>query len=378
MASFETIESELKSFIGRHGKKSTEVEARLLALEQRATSRIGGDSYSGGGGADIASTVLAAPEFKSFLDSTSIGRTGRIRVPGFETKTTITSGTTNLNASTLVAPDFRPGIVPIWPQRLRVRDLLPTYPTTSNSIEFPRESSEVNNAAMQVETVAKGESEINFELVTAPVRTLAHWIPASRQILDDAPALSGFLNNRLSYMLRLAEETELLFGVGTGVHLAGLVTEGSVYDTTRTNVASDTLIDVISHAMEQVYDDSNLEADGIILNPQDWESIRLIKQTGSGISSGQYIFSDPHLAGVPTLWGCPVVVSKSMPKSQFLVGAFQQGAAIFDRMQATVEISREHSDYFTRNLVAVLCEERLALAVFTTSAFCYGGFPFGS
>ena len=67
-----------------------------------------------------------------------------------------------------------------------------------------------------------------------------------------------------------------------------------------------------------------------------------------------------------------------MPRSQFLVGAFRQAAAIWDRADATMEVSREHSDFFTRNLVAILVEERLGLTVFHEDALCYGGFPFGS
>jgi HK97 family phage major capsid protein len=368
---FDSLAHELKGF-------TDTVNARLTGIEQRVTAP-SGMLGSGDGVSDIGSIVCAAPEFKSFLESTSMGRTGRIRVPGFQQKTTITSGTTNLNASTLVAPDFRPGIVPIWPQRLRVRNLLPTFPTQSNSIEFARELSETSAAAPQTsEGAIKGESEIQFELATAPVRTLAHWIPASRQILDDAQALSGFLNSRLTYMLALAEEGEVLFGTGSGTHLSGLVTNAGLYDTNRTTVGSDSFLDVLSHAAEQVYEDSNLEADGIILNPADWEQIRLLKQTGTGISSGQYIFVDPQLATTPRLWGIPVVTSKSMPKGQFLVGAFQQAAAIFDRQMSSVEVSREHSDYFVRNLVAILAEERLALAIFTPHGFCFGGFPWGS
>jgi hypothetical protein len=43
-----------------------------------------------------------------------------------------------------------------------------------------------------------------------------------------------------------------------------------------------------------------------------------------------------------------------MTEGQFLVGAFQMSATIWDRMDATVEISREHSDYFIRNTAAPL------------------------
>ena len=60
-----------------------------------------------------------------------------------------------------------------------------------------------------------------------------------------------------------------------------------------------------------------------------------------------------------------------------MVGAFNVGAQIWDREDATVEVSREHASFFIQNMVAVLCEERLALSVYRPSAFVYGGFPYG-
>jgi hypothetical protein len=51
---------------------------------------------------------------------------------------------------------------------------------------------------------------------------------------------------------------------------------------------------------------------------------------------------------------------------------------VFRRSDATVEVSREHSDYFVRNMAAILCEERLALGVLHSGSILYGQFPFGS
>ena len=103
-----------------------------------------------------------------------------------------------------------------------------------------------------------------------------------------------------------------------------------------------------------------------------------IKESGSGISSGRYIYSDPHSRTSLTLWGLPVVSSFAISESQFLVGAFKMAAQIWDRQDATVEISREHASFFIQNMVAILCEERLALTVYRPAALIYGGFPYGS
>ena len=47
------------------------------------------------------------------------------------------------------------------------------------------------------------------------VITIAHWIPASRQVLDDAPMLQSYINVRMTYGLKLEEEDELLNGDGS-------------------------------------------------------------------------------------------------------------------------------------------------------------------
>jgi len=364
---------EIKAFTDTASYKIDEQNARLLAIEQKLTAPRGGGSDSDDPN-DIGRTVANSAQFKSFKEGNQ-GRTGRITVGNFH-KTTIVNAT-GLNQP-LVPPYYRPGILMPGLQRLTIRDVLPSFPVNSNMVEYCRESSHTSNAGIQTnEGDTKGESALGFELKFAPVQTLAHWIPASRQVLDDAQALAAYINARLTYLLKLKEEDELLNGTGTGVELSGLVTNATAFDTSYTTVATDTFIDVIGHALEQVTENSNFEPDGIVMNRLDWHTVTLIKTQGTA-SSGQYIYSDPHNAQTPQLWGVPVIPTKSMPRGQFLVGAFKMAAAIWDRNGATIDISREHADFFTRNLVAILCEERLALTVFRPDALVYGGFPFGS
>src|SRR3546814_6282577 len=76
----------------------------------------------------------------------------------------------------------------------------------------------------------------------------------------------------------------------------------------------------------------------------------------------------------PRLWGRPVVETQAMTAGNFLTGAFRLSAQIFDRQDARVEVSTEDSDNFRKNLVTILAEERLALAVYRPEAFIRGGF----
>jgi HK97 family phage major capsid protein len=351
-----------------------ETAARLLVIEQSLTApRGGGDGDSNG--VDIGRTVAESAEFKSFVTDNR-SRSGRIRVPSFHTKSNIISPG-GLNQP-LVPPYIRPGVVIPGQQRLVMRYLIPSLPVNSNLVEYAHEASFTSAAAMQTaEGQLKAESAATYELLYSPVQTLAHFIPASKQILDDSAALAGYINSRLIYFLRLKEQDEILNGSGIGVNLNGLVNQATPYDTSYTNVATDSYIDIVGHAIQQVYDNSNFECDGVVMNPTDWHKVEMTKTTGTA-SSGQYIYSDPRAAQTPMLWGKPIVVTKSMAQGQFLAGAFGLAACIWDRQGATVEVSREHNDFFIRNLVAILCEERLALTVFQPLALVSGGFPFGS
>jgi HK97 family phage major capsid protein len=365
----DTLGSEVRDLTQYARSTLEETKARVLNIEQKITA----PGSLGGGGSDycdIGSTVAQSAEFKDMVAGNRT-RTGRISVPSFHQKTTI-SNAAGQNQP-LVPPFIRPGITAPAQIRLTVRDLLPQLPVTSNMVEWCKESSFVSNAGMQTETVAKGESELNFTLSYSPVQTLAHWIPASRQVMDDSAALAGYINARLTYLLKLKEEQELLTGSGTGVELSGLITNATAFDTSYTTVATDTFIDVIGHGIQQVEDLSGFSADAVIMNNRDWHTVTQIKSTIT-----DYIYSNPHDAQQPRLWGVPVVSTKSMPRGQFLAGAFQLAAAIWDRNSTTIEISREHSDFFTRNLIAVLVEERLALTVFRSDALVLGGFPWGS
>lgn len=371
-----TASAETKAALDKLGTQHTETAARLLVIEQKLTAP-GGNT--GQENKSFGQMVVESDGFKALQSGQK--SSGRIDVGSFH-KTAIVN-TTGQNQP--LVPDYRvPGIMmPMANRRLTIRDLIPSNPISSNLVQYTRELVFTNSAAMQTggspnsgENIAKAESGITFELANAAVQTLAHWIPASRQILDDAPALAGYINSRLMYGLKLEEENQLLNGGGTGNDLSGLVLLATDFDTTDVNSSTDTYIDILRRAITQV-GDSEFQADGFVLNPHDWETIQLVKTTGTA-SSGEYVFSNPHVVEADRIWGLPVVPTNSMTRGQFLCGAFSQGAGIWDRTGATIEVSREHASFFIQNMVAILCEERLALTVYRPKALIYGGFPYGS
>jgi HK97 family phage major capsid protein len=374
--------NEVKADIGEWAKgaksKIEEQDDRLLHIE-RSLSKSSGAWAGGGETKSIGELVTDSDQCKTFL---SEGRrnSGRITVGSFfppDTKSVIISSG-SLYALPTRVPDISAAYVP-----LRVRDLLTTSPCGTNAVEFIAEnaSGTANNAASQgagsspqvYEAIAKAESTLAFKLTSTPVQTLAHYVNASRQVLDDSLALRNFINRRMIYFLKLVEENQLLNGTGAGGDLTGLMYGASPYSSPSPIPPGETRLDAVRRAIGQVQK-AGFNPSGVVLNADDFTGMALIKTTGTA-SSGEYIFGDPHSPGPPSAWGLPLVVSSKMAAGSFLVGDFSTaGCELWDRMQSTVEISYEHASNFVLNVASLLCEERLALTIYQASAFVSGNY----
>lgn len=343
-----------------------ELKERLSAAEQLiAKLEEGGDRRSESKEKSAGQYVAAHADYTAIRNKTNWK--GSIVIP---VKNVITS--LDDSAGALVQPQRVPMVNPVN-RRLFVRQLLAQGTTASNSIEYVRETGFTNNAAPVSENPAdpKPESNITFELDNESVKTVAHWIHASRQILSDAGMMQSYIDGRLRYGLELKLEDQLLNGSGTGLNMHGIIPQASSYVNPGVTVANETMIDRLRLAMLQVTL-AEYEADGIVLHPVDWTGIELTKD-----AENRYIFTNPTTAGTPTLWGLPVSATQSIAQGDYLVGAFQMAAQYWDREEATVSVSTEDRDNFVKNMVTILAELRGALTVYRPEAFVTGTFESG-
>ena len=300
----------------------------------------------------------------------------------FEAKTTVTSAAVGAMTSGVLQIDRIPGIVPEARQELYVRDMLTARPTTMQVVDFVRVLAGMSVASPQTEGSDKGENAVTFESKSETVRTIATWVPASKQVLDDMTELLAFLQGSLRYYVDKEEEIQMLSGSGTGQNLAGLITQASAFNTTLLATTNWNKIDIVGRAVQQVMRSSELKPTFLVLNPDDWWDMRLTKD-----SFGRYILGDPATSGMMAsgqfispqvrsmLWDLQPVATTNVAAGTFLVGTGNSvGAEIRDRMELQVEISTEHSDYFTKNLVAIRGEKRLALIVKRPHAYITGTF----
>lgn len=343
------------------------LQAQLVELQQ-AHAEAAGKAVAGANSAkSLGERFVADESVQEMLASAASGRLSARSSVAVSLKNAVGSiSSGNTSAGQLVTPDRVAGVVPGASMRLTVRDLLSWGRTVSNAVEFFREKTFTNSAAEVPELSAKPQSDVTFEAVTVPVSTVAHWVKASRQILADVPMLQSYINTRLMYGLKLKEEQMLLNGAGTGNNLKGLVPSATAYAApSGVTVDGENHLDRLRLALLQA-ELAGYAADGIVLSLQDWTAIELSKD-----AQKDYLLANPFGQIQPVLWGRRVVTSSSMAADKFLVGSFGASVQGFDREDISVQLGFENDD-FTKNAITILCEERLALAVYAPAGLISG------
>lgn len=321
--------------------------SRLRAIEQKGDLRGGRMGFES---EDVGDVVIKSAQLANLRDGSA--KSIRVSIKSFQLG----------SKANLTSADY-PGIAQRDPtiygplsRRMSVRDLLITQTTEAPSIEFLR-ATQTGAAAIQVtEGDVKAQLAAAFVLVSAPVRTIACWLPASRQVIDDNVQLKDFIDQTLRDALQLTEDAQLLIGSGVGSNILGLITAATAYNRT---VVGDTPIDALRRAITQVQLARGV-ASGIVINPIGLERLELIKDL-----DGNYVvnFRVDQGNGRTVMWRVPVVVTDAIAAGDFLVGDFTRAARLYDRQQATVEIGSQHANFFVENMLAVLCEERVALTI---------------
>lgn len=275
---------------------------------------------------------------------------------------------TVIGSDATVAPDRQSGVVGGAFRRFMIRDLMPSYNTSSNAIEYTRENVFTNQAAEQAtEGAQKAESSITFELKSMPIATVAHFIKISKQLMDDAPAITAYIDQRMRYGVELREENQLLAGDGLTGNINGLLNSGNY--TVFTPGVGVKAMDNIRKAIT-IAEQADYVPNAVIMNPADVEALDLEKASdGHFVNNGT---SSPRIAMPTMAWGLPVVKSNAITAGQFLVGAFDMAAASWQRQGITVDLFEQDGDNVQKNLLTLRAEKRCALTVFRPASLVGG------
>jgi HK97 family phage major capsid protein len=289
------------------------------------------------------------------------------------------TGASDTSAGAFVQVD-RVGYYPGLLQPLDVLNMITVGETDSDLVEYVKENSFTNAAAEIAEatdtagTGAKPESALDFAIIQQAVKTIAHWIPATKRALSDAGQLRTIVDQRLEDGVRLRLQAQVVNGNGAGENLRGILNtsgigtvDASDVDPGAPVVAVDPM-EAILYAITAIRL-AFIEPTGVGLHPADWRDMRLARDESGGAGTGQYLLGPPNVAGPEQLWGVPVHQSAVYPSGTGLVGKFDE-AILWVREGVTVSASDSHADFFTHNLVAILAEGRFAFGVPRPAAFC--------
>ncbi|MGP5579751.1 phage major capsid protein [Glutamicibacter arilaitensis] len=286
------------------------------------------------------------------------------------------------SAGAFVTPE-QTGIIEMLGRReLRLRDAISVRRTGSDTVEYVRQNSHTNAAAPVAEATSsaapthdietgapvlasgggyKPEGSWSFERKTATVKTIAEWVPATKRALADAAQLEGLINDELRADIAEAEEDQILGGDGTGENLTGILeTPGIQVQAFTTDIFT-----TVRKARTKARTVGRVVPNAVALNPIDVETVDLARENGD---TGKFISGGPFSMGPRTLWGMPILETEAIAAGSSLVGDFSK-AVLWDREQTAVSFTDSHADFFIRNLVAVLAEERVAFGVTRPTAF---------
>lgn len=255
-----------------------------------------------------------------------------------------------------------PTIITPGEQGPTVASLFPNGNTSQNAIPYMEETTTDNNAAEVAEGAEKPASEIKLEEKSSAVKKIATVLPVTDELFADAPAMRSYVENRLRSFVKAREDGQLLNGNGAGANLRGILNTSGIQTQAK---GADPVPDAILKAMTKIETVAFLDASGVVMNPLDWQDLRLLRTV-----DGIYIWGSPADPGPKRVWGLPVVTTTRIAENTALVGAFRDGAQIFRRSELAFAVSDSHDDFFYKNLLALRVEERLALVVFRPAAFC--------
>lgn len=255
------------------------------------------------------------------------------------------------------------------PDRMEhVRDYMNVIPTATDTIWYFTETLDTDATQVTAPGADKGQSEISLTQNSETVTKISTYVRLAEEMLDDIPGMTAYLTARFTSKLKVKEDQQILYGIGSSNQLQGITPLAQAYDGDEITLGTGvTQLDVLRAAIAQARVDEYM-ARLILLHPNDMRDIDLLKDT-----TGLYIHGGIW-GSMPTIKGIPILETTAISEGDFLVGDFRLGATLWDRKQSVVKFSDQDATNFTTNKITVVFEERLAQTVERPNAFVYGSF----
>ena len=275
----------------------------------------------------------------------------------------------------VVEPDAKPGIrpLPLLPP-LTVLDLITMATTDSTSVKWVREKAFTNGAAEVAESaegakVTKPESALTLETVTFDVKTLAHWLPASKQSLRDVAGVRSLIDAKLEWGLRRRLAKQVIAGDGVGANLLGIANTAGIGHVDRSGADAASLIEDIYDGVVTIGDSYGEVPNVCFVGRADYKLLRFARGEEGGAGTGSFIFGPPTKANPIEVEDCLVLPNFDLPAGMSVMGIWRE-FAVWMHEGISIALSDSHDTYFVENLVAILAEFAAAAGAMETVAFC--------
>ena len=251
--------------------------------------------------------------------------------------------------------------------------------TNQNAYVYLEETTFTNNAGAVAESTdisSANEGALAFTERTESIRKMATFLPVTDELLADVAGIQGYVNSRLSTMMKLNLDNQLINGDGSAPNLTGVLNKSGIntFDYSSFN-GSLARLGQIYQAITEIRKDAFVEADSVVMHPSDWYQIvtSVTDVTTSGSRNPLFVVAGGFGAdAAPKIWGLNVVPSTVIAEGTALVGKFGGGdaAQVVMREGVDLAVSDSHSDFFAKNQLAIRLTMRLGFAIYRPTAFC--------
>lgn len=242
---------------------------------------------------------------------------------------------------------------------VEILDVLPTGAIRQDRYVYMEETVFNNNVAEVAEGAAAPEAELQLTERSIQTMKLAVAIPVTEEQLEDVDGVQDYLQRRLNFMMAQRLDERVVSGTGAG-QMRGLVNISGI--PTSATTAAKRLDDL--HKMQTAIRTTDFTSPNVyVLNPNDWEKVRLTKTT-----DGVYLYGSPSESVQARLWGLTVAQTSNLAEGTGLCADINQ-CQLMIRRGVTIAYTDSHDDEFMKGIRRFKLTMRVVFPIFRPNSF---------
>ena len=264
--------------------------------------------------------------------------------------------------------DLRIPRVELSPQRpIAVIDHVPMLPTNQAAVVYMEETTFTNNAVETAESSGTTDADLIGEAAlvlterSKTVEWLPVFIPVTMQQMEDVEGISAYVDSRLTYMIQARLDLQILAGNGTTPNLEGTENVSGIQ---AQALGTDSIPDAIYKLFTSIRDNGFAEPTVCFIRAAKFQTVRLLKT-----ADGLYIWGHPSEPGPFLMWGVPLVQTNAVTPTKAIAGDYANYSALYTKRGITLAVTDSHQSYFTRGMLAIRADMRVAMVHYRPKAF---------